>query len=127
MLKCDTDGSVEAVSALIANLKAPEAEIKLIQSGVGNVSKQDLLMALTGSKLVIGFNVGVAPKLEQWVKEQGVEVRLYDVIYKLADDLKAIVQSLGAGGSGREGYRKMRGNRHFQIQKGRGDLGLLGR
>ncbi len=94
VLKCDTDGSLEAVSALLANLKAPEAEIKLIQSGVGNVSKQDLLMALTGSRLVIGFNVAVAPKLEQWVKEQGVEVRLYDVIYKLAEDLKAIIQTL---------------------------------
>jgi len=93
VLKCDTDGSVEAVSALIANFRTPEAEIKTIQAGVGNISKQDLLMALTGSKLVIGFNVGVAPKLEQWVKEQGVEVRLYDVIYKLADDLKAIIRS----------------------------------
>jgi len=94
VLKCDTDGSVEAVSALIANLKAPEAQIKLIQSGVGNISKQDLLMALTGSRLVIGFNVEVAPKLDQWVKEQGVEVRLYDVVYKLADDLKTIVQTM---------------------------------
>jgi translation initiation factor IF-2 len=51
-------------------------------------------MALTGSRLVIGFNVGVAPKLGQWVKEHGVEVRLYDVIYRLAEDIKAIGQSL---------------------------------
>jgi translation initiation factor IF-2 len=94
VLKCDTDGSVEAVSTLIAKIQAPEVEIKPIQSGVGNISKQDLLMALTGSRLVIGFNVGVAPKLEQWVKEHGVEVRLYDVIYKLAEDLKAIVNSI---------------------------------
>ncbi len=94
VLKCDTMGSAEAVSVLLANLKVDEAQIKLIHSGVGNISKQDLLMALTGSRLVIGFNVGVAPKIEQWVKEHGVEVRLYDVIYKLADDLKAIAQSL---------------------------------
>jgi translation initiation factor IF-2 len=94
VLKCDTMGSVEAVSALLGNLKLSTAQIKPIYSGVGNVSKQDLLMALTGSRLVVGFNVGVAPKLEQWVKEHGVEVRLYDVIYKLADDLKAIADSL---------------------------------
>lgn len=94
VLKCDTVGSVEAVSALLANLKIPEAEVKIVHSGVGNVAKQDLLMALTGSRLVIGFNVGVAPKLEQWVKEHGVEVRLYDVIYRVADDIKAIGQSL---------------------------------
>jgi len=94
VLKCDTMGSVEAVSALLANLTVSKVAIKIIDAGVGNVSKQDLLMALTGSRLVIGFNVGVAPKLEQWVKEHGVEVRIYDVIYKLADDLKAIARSL---------------------------------
>ncbi len=94
VLKCDTMGSVEAVSAMISNLGISEAAIKLIYSGVGNISKQDLLMALTGSRLVIGFNVEVAPKLEQWVKEHGVEVRLYDVIYKLADGIRAIALSL---------------------------------
>jgi translation initiation factor IF-2 len=94
VLKCDTMGSVEAISALLANLKAPALDVEIIQSGVGNITKQDLLMALTGSRLVIGFNVGVAPKLEQWVKEHGVEVRLYDVIYRLAEDLRIIGQSL---------------------------------
>ena len=85
---------LEAISALLANLKAAEAQINVIHSGVGNISKQDLLMALTGGRLVIGFNVGIAPKQQQWVKEHGVEVRLYNVIYKLADDLKAIAKSL---------------------------------
>jgi translation initiation factor IF-2 len=51
-------------------------------------------MALGGSRLVVGFTVGVSPRLEQWVKEHGVEVRLYDVIYRLADDLKNIARSL---------------------------------
>ncbi len=94
VLKCDTMGSVEAISALLANLKLPEAEVQVIQSGVGNIVKQDLLMALTGSRLVVGFNIGVTPKLEQWVKEHGVEVRLYDVIYRLAEDVKAIAKNL---------------------------------
>ncbi len=94
VLKCDTMGSVEAICALLANMKLPEAEVAVIQSGVGNIANQDLLMALTGSRLVIGFNVGVTPKLEQWVKEHGVEVRLYDVIYRLAEDVKAIARNL---------------------------------
>jgi translation initiation factor IF-2 len=94
VLKCDTMGSVEAISALLGRLNIPEAEVVVIHSGVGNITKQDLLMALTGSRLVIGFNTGVAPKLDQWVKEHGVEVRLYDVIYRLAEELKAIAQSL---------------------------------
>ncbi len=94
VLKCDAVGSAEAISALIAQMRVPEAEINVINSGVGDISKQDLLMALSGSRLVIGFNVAVAPKLDQWIKEHGVEVRLYDVIYKLSDDLKAIARTL---------------------------------
>ena len=97
VLKCDLSGSTEAVAAVLAKLKLPEAEIKVIHSGVGAISKPDLLMALTGSKLVVGFNVGVVPKLDQWVKDHGVEVRLYNVVYKLADDLKGIVENLVPG------------------------------
>jgi translation initiation factor IF-2 len=94
VLKSDSVGSAEAVSALLAGMKIPEAEIRVIHSGVGAVSKQDLLMALNGSGLVVGFNVGVAPKLAQWAKEHMVEVRLYNVIYRLADDLREIAGNM---------------------------------
>lgn len=94
VLKCDTAGSVEAVSTLVSKLKPPEAEIKIISSGVGNITKQDLLMALSGSGLVLGFNVEVTPRLEQWIKEHRVEIRLYKVIYKLAEDVAAIAGSM---------------------------------
>jgi translation initiation factor IF-2 len=94
VLKADSMGSAEAITAMLASTKIPEADIKVIHSGVGAVSKQDLLMAQTGSSLVVGFNVGVAPRLDQWVKEHGVEVRIYDVIYKLAEDLGAIARGL---------------------------------
>lgn len=94
VLKCDTMGSVEAVSALISRLEIQEAEIKIIRSGVGDITKEDLLMALSGSGLVVGFNVVVPPRLEQWVKEHQVEIRLYKVIYKLAEDLGAIARTM---------------------------------
>jgi translation initiation factor IF-2 len=51
-------------------------------------------MALSGSKLVVGFNVDIMPKLESWLKDHGVEVRLYDVIYRLIEDVQHIVQSM---------------------------------
>jgi len=94
VLKCDSQGSVEAVSTLLSKLKLDDADIKIIHAGVGAVSKQDLLMALTGSKLVLGFEVGVAPRLEQWIRDKGVEVRLYNVIYKIVEDLKEIGKNL---------------------------------
>jgi translation initiation factor IF-2 len=94
VLKCDTFGSAEAVSAAIMKIDVPGILLRIIHSGVGDVSKSDLLMALTGSRLVLGFNVGVMSKGEQWVKEHGGEVRLYNVIFRLLEDLKQIAQSL---------------------------------
>jgi translation initiation factor IF-2 len=94
VLKCDVAGTVEAIRTSIHYINVPGVEIKIIKEGVGPVSKSDLLMAQTGSKLVVGFNVGVASKLETQVAESGVEVRLYDVIYKLSRDIEKICQSL---------------------------------
>ena len=93
VLKCDVAGTAEAISASLAEINVPGVQIDLIQTGIGNVSKSDVLMARTGSKLVLGFNVGIAPKLEQEIKEFGVEVRLYDTIYKLTEDIRKITQS----------------------------------
>ena len=93
VLKCDVAGTAEAISASLAEIKVPGVEIDLIQTGVGKVSKSDVLMARTGSKLVLGFNVDIMPKLKQEIKEFGVEVRLYDTIYKLTEDVRKIAQS----------------------------------
>ena len=94
VLKCDSVGSLEAVISSLKNLKNPEVEVSAIHTGIGAISKSDLLMALTGSRLVVGFNVSLLPKMEQLSKERGVEVRLYDVIYKLTQDLNEIAKSL---------------------------------
>lgn len=92
-MKCDVAGTAEAISASLAEIKVPGVRIDLIQTGIGNVSKSDVMMARTGSKLVLGFNVDVTPKLEQEIKEFGVEVRLYDTIYKLTEDMRRIARS----------------------------------
>ena len=93
VLKCDVAGTAEAINASLVEIDVPGVQIKVIQSGVGNVSKSDVLMARTGSKLVVGFSVDTMPKLEQEIKEFGVEVRLYDTIYKLTEDIRKIAQS----------------------------------
>jgi len=93
VLKCDSFGSVEAVTAVFAKLPKVPVTVKVIHAGVGEVTKSDLVMALTGSRLVLGFNVGVMPRLDLWAKEHGVEVRLYSVIYRLLEDIRHIAQS----------------------------------
>jgi len=93
VLKCDVAGTAEVVSSSLAEINVPGVQIDLIQTGVGNISKSDVMMARTGSKLVLGFSVDTMPKLEQEIKEYGVEVRLYDTINKLNEDMRKIAQS----------------------------------
>jgi len=93
VLKCDVAGTAEAIGASLSEIEVPGVQINLIQIGIGKVSKSDVLMARTGSKLVIGFNIDIMSKLKQEIKEFGVEVRLYDTIYKLTEDVRKIAQS----------------------------------
>jgi translation initiation factor IF-2 len=94
VLKCDSVGSTEAVISTLVQERESRGEIEIIHNGVGAVSKSDLLMALSGSRLVAGFNTDVMPNLEQVCREQQVEVRLYNVIYRLSQDLREIAGSL---------------------------------
>lgn len=96
VLKCDSAGSEEAIVASLSAIRTPEVDVRVIHSGVGSVTKSDLLLALTADRLVVGFNVGVAPKIEQLSREQDIEVRLYDVIYALTNDIKAIANKYPA-------------------------------
>jgi translation initiation factor IF-2 len=94
VLKCDVSGTLEAVASSLENLNVPGVGLDIIQAGVGNISKSDVLMAQTGSRLVIGFNVETMPKLDRHIKEHGIEVRLYDTIYTITADVKKIAQNL---------------------------------
>ena len=93
VLKCDSAGSVEAVRAAIEAIQAGGAKIEVIQAGVGSISKKDVLMAQTGSRLIVGFNVDAVSRLDMELEARCVEIRLYEVIYNLTGDLEKIVQS----------------------------------
>lgn len=95
VVKGDTDGCEEAVCQVIADKKFVNIPLTILHKGVGDISKNDILTAATGSKLIIGFNVNVLPRLESFCREQGVEIRLYSTIYKLQEDIDKIVKSLG--------------------------------
>jgi translation initiation factor IF-2 len=94
VLKCDSAGSVEAVSDAVSLITIPEVGLAVISRGVGAVSKSDVLMAETAGRLIVGFQVGAVAGLEKVLREHRVEVRLYDVIYRLTDDLKGIAESM---------------------------------
>jgi translation initiation factor IF-2 len=94
VLKCDTSGCAEAIISAIISLTLPEVEVTIISSGVGAINKSDIFMAETGSRLVIGFNVGLMPHIDKDASEHNVEIRLFDVIYKLLEDIESIAGSL---------------------------------
>jgi len=94
VLKCDTSGCAEAVISSIASLNLAEVEVTIISSGIGAINKSDIFMSETGSRLIIGFNVGLMPHIDQVVSEHNVEIRLFEVIYKLLEDVEAIGRSL---------------------------------
>ncbi|MDW7709443.1 MAG: hypothetical protein SCH98_03130 [Deferrisomatales bacterium] len=94
VLKADTAGTLEAAAAALAGAAPQGVELRVIQAGVGEVTQSDVLMAATGSKLVLGFQVPAGPRVEEHAREQGVEVRLYEVIYHLSEDARRIARSL---------------------------------
>lgn len=94
VLKCDTSGCAEAIVSAIISINLPEVEIVIISSGVGSINKSDIFMAETGSRLIIGFNVGIMPHIAQLATEHIIEIRLYDVIYRLLEDVESICRSL---------------------------------
>jgi translation initiation factor IF-2 len=94
VLKCDSAGSLEAVTHALSELGLPGVDITLIHHGLGAVSKSDVLLAETASRLIVGFQVDVLPGMGKVLREHRVEVRLYQVIYELTDDIKAIAEGM---------------------------------
>jgi translation initiation factor IF-2 len=94
VLKCDSMGTLEAINATINTSTDTRAPIEVIYSDVGSVSESDLKMAFTGSRLIAGFDVDVIPQAKKISQEQGIEIRLYNVIYHLIKDLKEIANNL---------------------------------
>jgi len=94
VVKADTAGTMEAVVSGLEALQTGDVSVEVIQTGTGDISKSDLLMAETGNRLVVGFNVGLLPRIAEEASERGIEIRLYDVIYKIIDDVKEITQTM---------------------------------
>ncbi|MEJ2683723.1 MAG: hypothetical protein P8Z71_04940 [Candidatus Sulfobium sp.] len=94
VLKCDSEGSLEAAEAAISEIAVPEADVGIIRKGLGAIAASDVFLAETTGRLIVGFQVDVLPGVEKALRERNVEVRLYDVIYTLTADLKAVAGSI---------------------------------
>jgi translation initiation factor IF-2 len=94
VLKAASVGSAEAAVEALSHVAIPDVDLTVMRFGIGSVNKSDVLLAETGSRLIVGFEVGVLPGLEKTLREHNVEVRLYDVIYTLVSDVAEIAKGL---------------------------------
>ncbi len=88
IVKCDVQGTLEAVQQSLVDIKSDKVAVKIILSSVGNVNENDVLLAKASNAMVLGFHVGKEPGVDRMAKHEGVEIRLYSIIYELIDDIR---------------------------------------
>jgi translation initiation factor IF-2 len=94
IVKADVQGSVEVLNDTIRKLSTNEVKVSVIHSSVGAISTNDVLLATASDAIVVGFNVRPERNAAELADKEGVDVRLYTVIYNLVDELKAAMTGL---------------------------------
>jgi translation initiation factor IF-2 len=91
ILKTDVRGSLEALTGSLQKLNTEEVEVKLITAGVGGISETDVHLAVTSKAMIVGFNVRAEKSAKAIIENEGLQLRYYNVIYNVIDDVKAIM------------------------------------
>ncbi|HTL20402.1 MAG TPA: translation initiation factor IF-2 [Steroidobacteraceae bacterium] len=94
LIKADVQGSVEALREALTKLSTEEVQVKVIASGLGGITVSDVQLAAASRALVIGFNVRADAGARDALKETGVEVRYYSIIYEAIDDVKQMMTGM---------------------------------
>ncbi|TLZ52369.1 MAG: translation initiation factor IF-2 [Gammaproteobacteria bacterium] len=94
LIKADVQGSAEALSEALTKLSTEEVQVKIVASGLGGITVSDVQLAAASKALVIGFNVRADAGAREAVKETGVEVRYYSIIYEAIDDVKQMMTGM---------------------------------
>ena len=89
IVKGDVQGSVEVITDMLNKLSTEKAKVKILHSGAGAVTETDVLLASASNAIVIGFNVRPERKAQDLADAEGVEIRLYTIIYNLSNDIRA--------------------------------------
>jgi translation initiation factor IF-2 len=91
IIRADVRGSIEALLKELSKLEHPEVGVKVLQAAVGAISVADVTLADASDAIVVGFNVIPDDAARSLAEDRGVEIRRYDIIYKVADDIKAML------------------------------------
>jgi translation initiation factor IF-2 len=94
ILRADVRGSIEAIQKELGKLDHPEVKIRLLQTSVGGITEADVTLAHASDAIILGFNVVADEKARSLGEVHGVQIRRYDIIYKITEDIKAALEGL---------------------------------
>ena len=94
IVKADVQGSVEAVKQSLEKITNDEVRVRVIHGAVGAVSESDVMLAMASGAIIVGFNVRPHPSAQEHAKREGIEVRLYRVIYDAIEDITAAMKGM---------------------------------
>lgn len=92
ILRADVRGSIEAIQKELSKFSHPEVQLKLLQASVGGITVADVTLASASNAVIVGFNVIPDDAARTLADERQVEIRRYDIIYKVTDDIKAMIE-----------------------------------
>ena len=92
ILKADVKGSEEAVKNALLKLDVEGIKINVIRSGIGTISESDISLADASNAIIIGFNIRPDHKITEIAKDKGIDIRLYDIIYKVVEEMEAALK-----------------------------------
>lgn len=92
ILKADVKGSEEAVKNSLLKLDVEGIKVNVIRSGIGAISESDILLAEASNAIIIGFNIRPEHKISEIAKDKGVDIRLYDIIYKVVEEMESALK-----------------------------------
>ncbi|MBF0200112.1 MAG: translation initiation factor IF-2 [Desulfamplus sp.] len=94
LIKADVHGSLEALNDSLMKLAQEEVDIKIVHSGIGAINESDVSLAAVSDAIILGFNVRPTPKVRDMAREENVDMRFYDIIYNVINDIKAALTGL---------------------------------
>ncbi len=94
VVKADVQGSLEPVVNSLKDLNAGDIRVNVLHSGTGNISSDDVMLGSASGAILIGFNVGADAAVRRTAEAEGVDIRLYDVIYRLTEDVEKALKGM---------------------------------
>src|SRR5690554_533741 len=94
LIKADTQGSIEALRNVLMTIDVEGLEIHIVRASVGAISENDIILASASNAIVIGFSVRPTGNVREIAKQEGVEIRLYNVIYRVAEEIEQALKGM---------------------------------